>query len=260
MSSPDEEGVVTLPAEGKIASFRQPDDLNSDQLPPEMTPGEMASEKPTDMGQDQAMLEEHSPVLGEIDRSVSMSPKEMAKDKDKDKDKVEPSTQLAEEADQNRVNKSKTSLPPPVKVTPPESVKVKIKPEPAIELPAKMAAQPKTEMTEASPRPVVMGNTAKGNAWLMTRNPSHYTLQLMALSKKSNVLAQLKGVRDKSRFAIFDTKRKGRSLYILLYGDLASSKEASSAQQELPPNLRNSKPWIRKFSAIQQELRSLVLE
>lgn len=150
-------------------------------------------------------------------------------------------------------------LPPPTAFSPPDSVAVDIKPSKPIEPVTQSPAPPKAEKEKIlpSPPPVVKREGVQNNAWLMAQNAKHYTLQLMAMRKKSSVLSQLKNIEDKSRYAIFATQRKGRSMYILLYGDFISSKEASLAQQELPAQLNKNKPWIRTFSGMQKELQKL---
>jgi len=140
-----------------------------------------------------------------------------------------------------------------------DSVIVDIKPSKPIEsvTPSPAPLKVEKETVSPSPPPVVKPEGVQNNAWLMARNAKHYTLQLMAMRKKSSVLGQLKNVDNKSRYAIFATQRKGRSMYILLYGDFTSSKEASLAQQELPAQLSKNKPWIRTFSGMQKELQKL---
>jgi len=153
------------------------------------------------------------------------------------------------------------TLPPPTVFAPPDSIAVDIKPnkpaEPVAQNPIPLKAEPaKTLPTLPSPPPA-KPEAAQNNAWLMARNAKNYTLQLMAMHKESSILNQLKNVEDKSRYAIFATQRKGRSLHILLYGDFSNSKEAALAQSELSAQFNKNKPWIRTFSGIKKELQEL---
>lgn len=147
-------------------------------------------------------------------------------------------------------------LPLRVKSDGAESVAVDDEVDKIIEPMAEIVTTPKVETVKVA---AVKHDVAQDNTWLMTRNAKHYTLQLMAMRKEDSVLSQLKKIDDKSRYAIFITQRKGRSLYILLYGDFTNSKEAALAQQELPASLRKNKPWIRTFSGMQTEIQALNL-
>ncbi len=169
--------------------------------------------------------------------------------------KAVPSAVVKRDTSENE-DAPETELPLQIKSDGVKSVAVNDKADKIIEPKTEMVTTPKVKTVKVA---AVKHDAAQDNTWLMTRNAKHYTLQLMAMRKENSVLSQLKKVDDKSRYAIFTTQRKGRSLHILLYGDFTSSKEAALAQQELPAQLRKNKPWIRTFSGMQAELQALNL-
>ncbi|NOY74148.1 MAG: AAA family ATPase [Gammaproteobacteria bacterium] len=169
--------------------------------------------------------------------------------------KAVPSVIVKQDTSENE-NIPEAELPLQIKSDGAKSVAVDEKADKIIEPMAEIVTTPKVETVKVA---AVKHDVAQDNTWLMTRNAKHYTLQLMAMRKEDSVLSQLKKIDDKSRYAIFTTQRKGRSLHILLYGDFTSAKEAALAQQELPAPLRKNKPWIRTFSGMQTELQALNL-
>jgi len=99
------------------------------------------------------------------------------------------------------------------------------------------------------PPPPIMGA-----AWLWSRNPVHYTIQLMEDSR----VVRLKTFVDKARppgpLAIVRGKRKGKPWFLLFAGDYASKDEALTAIKALPKRVRGAGPWPRSVASLQDHM------
>ncbi len=94
------------------------------------------------------------------------------------------------------------------------------------------------------------------NAWLLARDPQHYTLQLVAGEHLETLQRFLREHSlDADRLAVYQTTRQGRPWYALVYGEYADKAQAQATRQSLPRSLRRLKPWIRDFGSIQHQLR-----
>lgn len=145
--------------------------------------------------------------------------------------------------------------------------------------PAKAAAAPKTAAVKkgsATPAKTIIPTnatvkkkkSAAANAadqkteilrekWLLNQNPKHYTIQILAVRREKSLLKFLEetGLNDRGRVAYFRAKLKGKDWYRLLYGVYPSKKGAGSALNNLPPNIRQMSPWIRRMAPIQRDIK-----
>jgi len=55
--------------------------------------------------------------------------------------------------------------------------------------------------------------------------------------------------------AYFRRSLNGRSAYTVIYGVFESRDPAQNALAALPPGIRKSKPWVRRFSEVQALLQ-----
>lgn len=92
----------------------------------------------------------------------------------------------------------------------------------------------------------------KGN--IDSLNPTHYMLQLMG----SYDLGMIKGFVARNRIGgkahYFTTRMKGRTWYMLVYGDYANVHDATRALKSLPRSLRTSKPWVKSARSLSKEV------
>lgn len=93
-------------------------------------------------------------------------------------------------------------------------------------------------------------------AYILTRNPLHFTVQLMGAREKTRVTELIAQHRGKLELRYFTSELSGRPWYVVIYGDFASRESARQAVNRLPAQLRSLKPWIREFGGIQQLLDS----
>jgi len=92
-------------------------------------------------------------------------------------------------------------------------------------------------------------------AWLMERDPEHFTLQLLASSEESTVLNFIQSQSNPENFVYYRRDHAG-SPWVVLYGDQESREAAEAARDNLPADLRNQQPWLRRFSGIQSDLEN----
>jgi len=70
-------------------------------------------------------------------------------------------------------------------------------------------------------------------AWIKTRNPGHFTLQLAAMSSEQAVKEFITKQSQSGSFAYYQKKQKGSPLYIAIYGSFAKRTEAEQATRLL---------------------------
>ncbi|HHH35691.1 MAG TPA: AAA family ATPase [Gammaproteobacteria bacterium] len=86
--------------------------------------------------------------------------------------------------------------------------------------------------------------------WLRSRDPGHYTLQLVAMDK-SKVLALIDRWSLAGEAATFYTKG---GLLALVYGDYPGRAAAVEASRSLAQRFGGTRPWARSFASIQARL------
>ena len=108
------------------------------------------------------------------------------------------------------------------------------------------------DVIKKSPEPA---EKSQGLVWLESRNPKHFTLQIMVLTQLSGVKKLMKKysvLQQKAQY--FPVQRKGRLHYVVILGDYPSREAAENALKTLPKAL--AKAWIRSFKVLQQQTRS----
>lgn len=96
-------------------------------------------------------------------------------------------------------------------------------------------------------------NIQDDRQWVLAQKKRQYTLQLMVLSAKDNLLEEQKKYLSLGVKTFYLEKQvKDSKAYILFHGVFASIDEAKKKMQKLPKALQES--WPRAFSAIQKDL------
>ncbi len=116
------------------------------------------------------------------------------------------------------------------------------------------AATPPKEAPVAQPQGIARAGDLQRQAWLRSRDPRHYTLQLLAMGR-SKVLALMSGwgLKEEGTAATFYTGN-GQQLLALVYGDYSSREAAQQAAALLEQRFPGTRPWIRSFASIQKQL------
>jgi len=178
-------------------------------------------------------------------------------------------------------------IPPPPTVAAPKDdkstpVKTSVAPKNDKPTPVKTAVAPKTaEVKKGNSTPAKTAipsnaavikkksaatNTADQKAeilrenWLLEQNPRHYTIQILAVRQEKPLLEFIKETQlnNRGRVAYFRSKLKGKDWYRLLYGVYPSKNGAESALNNLPSNILQLSPWIRRIAPIQRAIRENV--
>ncbi|VAW94266.1 hypothetical protein MNBD_GAMMA20-1338 [hydrothermal vent metagenome] len=133
--------------------------------------------------------------------------------------------------------KAETTQTPPAKTAPVAS-------KPAADTPVAKQWQPLPDWLPAH-----------GNEWLLSRDPQHFALQLIAGEHLDTLRKFIIQHKLKQHLAFYQTQRNGKPWYSLVYGDYPDKQRAINARNQLPRALREQKPWIRRFDSIQQTLK-----
>ncbi len=96
----------------------------------------------------------------------------------------------------------------------------------------------------------------RGGAWLLAQDPNDFTLQLVTLSTLERAIAFVEQQANPERFAIFQLQRDGRVLHVVLFGLFATREAAQRAADNLPPEVGNVQPWIRRLDVVQRAART----
>jgi|GEM_PF-6882297 len=96
----------------------------------------------------------------------------------------------------------------------------------------------------------VIGPEARNEDWILSRNPRHYTVQLVAMDRP-RVMALTRQWQLQPPPAYFATRG---ALIAVLYGDYDSRQAAIEAGKKLGQRFSGIRPWARSFAAIQQKI------
>jgi septal ring-binding cell division protein DamX/type II secretory pathway predicted ATPase ExeA len=92
---------------------------------------------------------------------------------------------------------------------------------------------------------------------LLKLSKRHYTLQIIAVSKKSSKQELLQTAINNSEYRLYRTKRQDALWYVAVYGEFRSAQEARAAIKKLPINLQQNKPWPKLIEQVHKEIRTL---
>lgn len=134
---------------------------------------------------------------------------------------------------------------------------------------ASPAASPATEERAAEVTAVVEPASAKapeapsssrldapaGPEWYAGQPPQAYTLQLIGLNQKDDLLAYAADTGlPMAELAYYRVLRNGKPLYLLTFGNYADKAAADAASRDLPPAIQRLDPWPRSMASIQKQL------
>ena len=90
---------------------------------------------------------------------------------------------------------------------------------------------------------------------ILTKNKSHYTLQLYGSNEPQKVL-NFKQTHGLEKAWVVKKKHQGKTWHVLVMGDYATKIQAKKATEHLPLSLYQAKvtPWVRDFSSLQAEI------
>ena len=93
--------------------------------------------------------------------------------------------------------------------------------------------------------------------WLLSQESSRYTIQIMGARDDALLFefVNRNQLLEQNEIAYYQTTFKGRPWFQLLYGIYPSKRDAQSAAEAFPPEIRKSSPWIRRLSGVQKAIR-----
>ncbi|MCK5640708.1 MAG: SPOR domain-containing protein, partial [Gammaproteobacteria bacterium] len=116
--------------------------------------------------------------------------------------------------------------------------------------------QLKTTLISSAQAKIATGSAEalKGAAWLWSRDPSQYTIQLIAADNKEAIVAFSKTLELSLPLAYFRTQRNNKPWHVLVYGEFDNENAARKAIKQLPTHLRKGKPWPKSFGSVHETL------
>lgn len=88
--------------------------------------------------------------------------------------------------------------------------------------------------------------------WLLSRQPTHYTLQILATKDKQAITRLTTNNQLSDKSAEYSFNDNGKQWFNLVMGDYANLQSARAAMQKLPESVRALNPWVRRFDSIQR--------
>ncbi|MGS0627892.1 MULTISPECIES: SPOR domain-containing protein [Photorhabdus] len=142
----------------------------------------------------------------------------------------------------NKTQQPQTITPPPPVQQKSENIRP-LKPEESTK------SKPSTNHTTNS-----KNNVANTGNNLLKTPPNHYTLQLSSASR-SDTLTSFAKKHNLTHYKVYETKRNGKTWFVLIHGNYRSVSEAKRAVSSLPDEIQAKKPWVRTMQQVQQDLR-----
>lgn|GEM_PF-5145070 len=116
-------------------------------------------------------------------------------------------------------------------------------------IPTTTSADPQSELL---PKVDVDLPQARTESWIASRDPMHYTIQVIALKNLQNMTRLIDAHPEMRPFAVYQQGEPEAPLYVLVQGDYVSLDEARSAQNKFPRSLAKPRQlWIRRFEMVQ---------
>ncbi len=128
--------------------------------------------------------------------------------------------------------------------------------EPPSEAPGKEPVEtPAVPVVDKAAATASNSDEANSKEWILRQNPEHLTLQLAAYSNESSLRKFVNEHQlDWRRVAYFRVRQNNLDRYKLIFGVFTDAQRAEAARAELPQAVQRQRPWMRPFSALQEEL------
>jgi len=150
-----------------------------------------------------------------------------------------PGTDAPQAGDEDRPGKLATTPAPVEERAVPAASPAKTPP------PSRMAAA--ASQVSGAAAPITSGG---GTAWLKSRQPRRYTLQLVGARDRARVEGYAREQGLAQPYAIFERRLDGRPWYSLVVGDYPDRAAAVVARDRLPAGIARDGVWPRTFESI----------
>jgi len=91
-------------------------------------------------------------------------------------------------------------------------------------------------------------------AWLMSRPPSHYTIQLLGSWTRADAEDFVAANPLPGVGALVESRRRGKPWFVLYYGDFGSYADALAAHSKLSGGIARHGPWLRSYKKVQASM------
>ena len=113
------------------------------------------------------------------------------------------------------------------------------------------AAKPTT--TSSTHTEETANNKILNESWITAQNPENFTLQVAGSDNLSSLLAFAQSIAtSKNQLAYYELSIKGKRWFNLISGSFKDPASAKKALDNLPDNLKEWSPEVRKFSDLQK--------
>ena len=93
----------------------------------------------------------------------------------------------------------------------------------------------------------------RDEAWILSQNPDHYTIQVIGLSTTEKLEALIDGHDNLAPFAIYVVQPRSSPIQVLIQGSYADVDAARTAREIFPREINPpDQVWIRQFGKIQE--------
>ena len=126
---------------------------------------------------------------------------------------------------------------------------------PLVEAETAVPAKPEPKAApEPESKPAPKPKLSPQMEWLMAQPDDHFTMQLMALVDKGDVLAFVDRHHIGDQSATFTITRRGKLLTVLVYGSYPDWAAADKAARALPKSWGTGEPWVRSFADVHRQV------
>ena len=91
-------------------------------------------------------------------------------------------------------------------------------------------------------------------------NPSHFTVQILALSEERNLRGYLQPITGNQPIWVNWKHALGRNWYAVIYGNYATREAAKQAIQTLPTNVQAQGPFVISFASVKADKEGQVYQ
>ena len=91
-------------------------------------------------------------------------------------------------------------------------------------------------------------------------NPSHFTVQILALSEERNLRGYLQPITGNQPIWVNWKHALGRNWYAVIYGNYATREAAKEAIQALPTNVQAQGPFVISFASVKADKEGQVYQ
>ncbi len=118
-----------------------------------------------------------------------------------------------------------------------------------------IAKPPLDKVPNVAPQSELSRLLQQSRSYISKQSPSHYALQVLALSNETALLQYVRRQPNKNVLRVINVRRGDTELFIVITGAYASKEAAQKAISGLPLVQRQAKPWPKTYGSIQADMQ-----